>query len=98
MGEKVNINSRSINLALSHSFDEPKTARYRSPFFNGSSIIGLLATVIFYERAVYTRTRLLKCLKIMNYAYSGLSIVTWHFLSNNLQSLFHYCRGIRYPM
>ncbi len=40
MGEKVNINSRSINLALSHSFDEPKTARCRSPFFNGSSIIG----------------------------------------------------------
>ena len=40
MGEKVNINSRSINLALSHSFDEPKTARWRSPFFNGSSIIG----------------------------------------------------------
>jgi len=48
MGEKVNINSRSINLALSHSFDEPKTARYRSPFFNGSSIIGLLATGIFH--------------------------------------------------
>ena len=40
MGEKVNINSRSINLALSHYFDEPKTARYRSPFCNGSSIIG----------------------------------------------------------
>ena len=42
MGEKVNIKRRSINLALSHSFDEPKTARCRSPFFNGSSIIGLL--------------------------------------------------------
>ena len=48
MGEKVNINSRSINLALSHSFDEPKTARYRSPFFNGSSIIGFY----FIERKV----------------------------------------------
>ena len=40
MGEKVNINNRSINLALSHSFDEPKQARWRSPFFNGSSILG----------------------------------------------------------
>ena len=40
MGEKVNINSRSINLALSHSFDEPKPARCRSLVFNGSSIIG----------------------------------------------------------
>ena len=48
MGEKVNTNSRSIDLALSHSFDEPKTARYRSPFFNGSSIIGFY----FIERKV----------------------------------------------
>ena len=32
--------SRSMNLALSHSFDEPKPARYRSLVFNGSSIIG----------------------------------------------------------
>jgi len=40
MDNKVNINSRSINLALSHSFDEPKTARCRSPVFNGFSILG----------------------------------------------------------
>ena len=40
MEEKVNINNRSINLALSHSFDEPKQARCRSPVFNGFSILG----------------------------------------------------------
>lgn len=64
MGEKVNINSRSINLALSHSFDEPKPARCRSLVFNGSSIIG------FYliERKVKV-SGLLESLEIMNYAY-----------------------------
>jgi hypothetical protein len=29
------------SLPLSRSFDEPKMARCRSPFFNGSSILGL---------------------------------------------------------
>ena len=89
MGEKVNINSRSINLALSHSFDEPKTARYRSPFFNGSSIIG------FYliERKVKV-SGLLESLEIMNYAYCRLSIVARHFFPYKLQSLLNNRRRI----
>ena len=28
------------SLPLSHSFDNPKTARFRSPFFYGFSILG----------------------------------------------------------
>ena len=39
----------SLVSPLSHSFDNPKTARCRSPFFNGFSILGLLSWSIFHS-------------------------------------------------
>ena len=42
------------SLPLSRSFDEPKMARCRSPFFNGSSILGLFREVLVDSRSSFT--------------------------------------------